>query len=186
VAKIIDRLLLFILSLTIIGSTCLLLLAAFGVVPYDRAVEFVHNVYYETKPAVWFILTSTIFLFIGIRMFYIAVRPSSVNTPSIDQRTDFGDIRISVETVENLALKAAQRTKGIKDLKARVSVTSNGLEIIIRTLVDGESSIPSLTEEIQQTVKTQIEEVTGIPVASVSVYVANVIQTNQSFKSRVE
>jgi uncharacterized alkaline shock family protein YloU len=186
VAKIIDRLLLFILSLTIIGSTCLLLLAAFGVVPYDRSVEFVHNVYYETKPAVWFIIASTIFLMIGIRMFYIAVRPSSVNTPSIDQRTDFGDIRISVETVENLALKAAQRTRGIKDLRARVSVTSTGLEIIIRTLVDGESSIPSLTEEIQQTVKTQIEEVTGIPVASVSVYVANVIQTNQSFKSRVE
>jgi uncharacterized alkaline shock family protein YloU len=119
-------------------------------------------------------------------MFYIAVRPSSVNTPSIDQRTDFGDIRISVETVENLALKAAQRSRGVKDLRARVSISPNGLEIIIRTLVEGDSSIPILTEEIQKTVKMQIEEITGIPVASVSVYVANVVQTNQAFKSRVE
>ncbi|MEX2462004.1 MAG: alkaline shock response membrane anchor protein AmaP [Paenibacillaceae bacterium] len=185
-AKIIDRLLLFILSLTIIGCACLLLLAAFGVIPYDRSVAFVHKVYYDTKPAVWFILASTIILLIGVRMFYIAVRPSNLNTASIDQRTDFGDIRISVETVENLALKAAQRSRGVKDLKARVSVSSSGLEIIIRTLVDGESSIPSLTEEIQKTVKIQIEEVTGIPVASVSVFVANVIQANQAFKSRVE
>jgi uncharacterized alkaline shock family protein YloU len=185
-AKIIDRLLLFILSLTIICSACLILLAAFGVVPYDNTINFAHNVYYETKTAVWFIIASMIILLIGVRMFYIAVRPSSVNTPSIDQRTDFGDIRISVDTVENLALKAAQRSRGVKDLKARVSISPNGLEIIIRTLVDGESSIPSLTEDIQRTVKTHIEEVTGIPVASVSVFVANVIQANQAFKSRVE
>jgi uncharacterized alkaline shock family protein YloU len=185
-AKIIDRLLLFILSLTIIGSTCLLLLAAFGVVPYDGTINFAHNVYYETKTAVWFIIASMIILLIGVRMFYIAVRPSSVNAPSIDQHTDFGDIRISVDTVENLALKAAQRSRGVKDLKARVSISPSGLEIIIRTLVDGESSIPSLTEDIQRTVKSHIEEVTGIPVASVSVFVANVIQANQAFKSRVE
>ncbi|QGQ97104.1 alkaline shock response membrane anchor protein AmaP [Paenibacillus psychroresistens] len=185
-AKIIDRLLLFILSLTIIGSACLLLLAAFGVVPYDSTIKFVRDVYYESKTAVWFITASMIILLIGIRMFYIAVRPSSVNSPSIDQRTDFGDIRISVDTVENLALKAAQRSRGVKDLKARVSISPSGLEIIIRTLVDGESSIPNLTEEIQQTVKTQIEEVTGIPVASVSVFVANIIQASPAFKSRVE
>lgn len=186
-AKIIDRLLLFLLSLLIIGCTCLMLLAAFGVVPYDRTVEFMHNVYYETKSAVWFIVISMIVLIIGIRMFYIVVRPSSVNSPSIDQRTDYGDIRISVDTVENLALKAAQRTRGVKDMKARVTVSPSGLEIIIRTLVDGEISIPSLSEEIQSTVKTHIEEVTGIPVASVSVFVANIIQANQpAFKSRVE
>jgi uncharacterized alkaline shock family protein YloU len=186
VAKIIDRLLLFILSLTIIGSACLLLLAAFGVVPFDETVSFAHHVYYETKTAVWFIVVSMVILLIGVRMFYIAVRPSSVNTPSIDQRTDFGDIRISVDTVENLALKAAQRSRGVKDLKARVSISPGGLEIIIRTLVDGENSIPSLTEDIQRTVKSHIEEVTGIPVASVSVFVANVIQANQAYKSRVE
>jgi uncharacterized alkaline shock family protein YloU len=186
VAKIIDRLLLFILSLTIIGSTCLLLLAAFGVVPYEDTVKFAHNIYYETQTAVTFIIASTIIFLIGVRMFYIAVRPSNVNTPSIDQHTDFGDIRISVDTVENLALKAAQRSRGVKDIKARVSVGPNGLEIIIRTLVDGENSIPNLSEEIQRTVKTHIEEVTGIPVAAVSVFVANIIQTNHAFKSRVE
>jgi uncharacterized alkaline shock family protein YloU len=186
VAKIIDRLLLFILSLTVIGSGCVLLLAAFGVIPFEDSVKFVNHIYYETHTAVWFIIASTVTLLIGVRMFYIAVRPSSVNSPSIDQRTDFGDIRISVETVENLALKAAQRSRGVKDLRARVNVNPVGLEIIIRTLVDGESSIPSLTEEIQTSVKTHVEEVTGIPVASVSVFVANVIQANHAFKSRVE
>jgi uncharacterized alkaline shock family protein YloU len=186
VAKIIDRLLLFILSLTLIISTAILLLATFGAISIEQSLKFLNKVYYDTQTAVPFIVIITIILLISVRMLYIAVRPGRVNSPSIDQRTDYGDIRISVETVENLALKAAQRSRGVKDLKTRVSVGPSGLEIIIRTLVDGENSIPSLTEEIQSTVKSHIEEVTGIPVATVSVYVANVIQANHAFKSRVE
>jgi uncharacterized alkaline shock family protein YloU len=186
VAKIIDRLLLFLLSLTLIGGMAILLLATFGAIVFEDSLQFLNRVYYDTNTAVPFIVVSTLILLISVRMLYIAVRPGRVNLPSIDQRTDFGDIRISVETVENLALKAAQRSRGVRDLKTRVSVGPSGLEIIIRTLVDGESSIPSLTEEIQSTVKHHIEEVTGIPVATVSVYVANVTQANHAFKSRVE
>jgi uncharacterized alkaline shock family protein YloU len=185
-AKIIDRILLFLFSLTVIGGTGTLLLAAFGGIAFMDASNFVHRVYYDTHTAVWFIITCVLMLIVSIRMFYIAIRPSSVNTSSIDQHTDYGDIRISMETVENLALKAALRTRGVKDLKARVTISQAGLDIVIRTLVDGESSIPDLTEEIQSMVKTHVEAVTGVPVTTVSVFVANVIQAPQSFKSRVE
>jgi uncharacterized alkaline shock family protein YloU len=186
VAKIIDRLLLFLFSLTVISATVILLLAAFGSIAFTDASNFVHHVYYDTHTAVWFIVACALTLLVSIRMFYIAVRPSSVNAASIDQRNDFGDIRISMETVENLALKAALRTRGVKDLKARVTISPAGLDIVIRTLVDGESAIPGLTEDIQSTVKSHVEEVTGVPVATVSVFVANVIQASNAFKSRVE
>ncbi|MNN79526.1 hypothetical protein D3C81_1961790 [compost metagenome] len=53
-------------------------------------------------------------------------------------------------------------------------------------MVDGESSIPALTEEMQSAVKQHIEEITGIPVASVSVFIANIVQSAPTFKSRVE
>ncbi|HZG55374.1 alkaline shock response membrane anchor protein AmaP, partial [Paenibacillus sp.] len=104
---------------------------------------------------------------------------------SIDQRTEFGDIRISLETVENLALKAANRVRGVKELRARVRVDDSGLDIQLRSVVDGESSIQQLTEEMQRGVKEHVEDITGIPVATVTVYVANVVQS-QSFKARVE
>jgi uncharacterized alkaline shock family protein YloU len=38
---------------------------------------------------------------------------------------------------------------------------------------------------MQRGVKEHVEDITGIPVASVTVYVANVVQS-QSFKPRVE
>lgn len=185
-AKIIDRFLLFIFSLTMIGCAGYVLLAAFGVISYVDFGVLLHNLYYDTDTAVSFIVTCSLAVLISLRFLYIAVRPGRVNSPSIDQRTEYGDVRISLETVENLALKAALRTRGIKDLKARVSVNEAGLEIVIRTLIDGEHAIPALTEEIQSTVKAQIEEVTGIPVATVSVFIANVVQAGHVFKSRVE
>lgn len=185
-AKIIDRFLLFVFSLAAIVAVCFLLLSAFAIVPYDWTTRFWRDVYFEIDTAVVFITVCIVVLLIGIRLFYISVRTGQAQAPSIDQRSDYGDIRISMETVENLALRAASRTRGVKDLRARVRVSGAGLEITIRTIVDGEASIPAITEEMQSAVKSHVEEITGIPVASVSVFIANVSQTTPTFKSRVE
>jgi uncharacterized alkaline shock family protein YloU len=186
VAKIIDRLLLLIYSLAVIVIICFLLGAAFNWIPQADTQNFIHTVYTDTNTSLAFISVCIVLLLISIRMFVIAARTGGGSAPSIDQRTEYGDIRISMETVENLALKAAGRSRSVKDLKTRVRISSAGLEIVIRTLVDGETSIPSLTEEIQTAVKDHVEEITGIPVAVVSVYVANIAQSGPTFKSRVE
>ncbi|MCS7461638.1 alkaline shock response membrane anchor protein AmaP [Paenibacillus doosanensis] len=184
--KVIDRLLLFLFSLAILIGCGFLLVGAFGWISYETAISFIHSVYYDMDTALIFIALAVIVALISIRFLFVSVRRGKADVPSIDQRTDFGDIRISIETVENLALKAARRSRGVKDLKARIRVSQAGLEIIIRAIVDGESSIPQLTEEMQAGIKTHIEEITGIPVALVSVFIANIQQASPTFKSRVE
>ncbi|WP_058303719.1 alkaline shock response membrane anchor protein AmaP [Gorillibacterium timonense] len=185
-AKIIDRFLLFIFSLVVIFALVILLLCSFGVISFEDSRTFLHDVYFDTRTAAFLIAGCCILLIVAVRLFYLSVRTSTPNVPSIDQRTEFGDIRISLDTVENLALKAASRTRGLKDLKARIKVDQAGLEIELRTVVDGETSIPAITEEVQTAIKSYIEDITGIPVARVSVYVANVVQSAPAFKSRVE
>ncbi len=183
--KILDRLLLFVYTVFVGVALVFLLVAAFGFVPIETAGDFLYDLYYTESVAYPIIALAVFTLLVTCRFFYVAIRRGRSQVPSIDQRTDFGDIRISLETVENLSLKAAGRVRGVKDLKARVSVTDAGLEIMIRALVDGENSIPDLSEEVQRSVKGHLEDVTGIPVAQVSVFVANVTQST-SFKSRVE
>lgn len=183
--RMLDKFLLFVFSLVAGIGSLILLLMAFKVIPYNTSSNYVDYAYHNILVRNLFIVFSLIFVLVSARFFYIAIRPSQVSGPSIDQRTDYGDIRISLETIENLSLKAAAKVKGVKDLKTRVKVSELGLEIVIRTIVDGESSIPALTEEVQRSVKFYIEETTGIPVASVSIFVANIIQSN-TFKSRVE
>jgi uncharacterized alkaline shock family protein YloU len=186
VVRLVDKLLLFLYSLVIFIVSCFVLSAVWNFIPISSSKHTVDSVYVEKGPAYATIAVTLIILLISIRFLYISLRRGRSQAPSIDQRTEYGDIRISIETVENLALKAAGRIRGVKDLRARVKVNQSGLEITVRAIVDGDSSIPELTEEMQSAVKRYLEEITGIPVDSVTVFVANIEQTSPTFKSRVE
>jgi uncharacterized alkaline shock family protein YloU len=181
---VIDKLLLFVYSIVIGAASIGLFCISLRWIPEQTANDALSQFYDDVQWVVGAVVGVVLFL-ISLRLFYISVKRSGGASQSIDQRNEFGDIRISMETVENLALKAASRHRGLKDLRARIRISEAGLDIVIRTIVDGDSSIPALTEEIQRSVKGHVEEITGIPVAGVSVFVANVVQA-PAFKSRVE
>ncbi len=185
--KVLDRLLLFLYSVAIGAASIITIVAASGGFSEKWLKDVVSDFTGESRIVQGsVIIVAIIIMLISLRFFIVSVSRGGSSAPSINQRTEHGDIRISVETVENIALKAASRTRGVKDLKARVRVAESGLEILIRAFVDGEGSIPTLSEEMQRTVSQQIEEATGIPVAEVSVFIANVTQAPTTYKSRVE
>ncbi len=179
VAKILDRLLLFIYSLSIAILSVAAILKLSGVLPSNWIDDSDYRVFIST------IVVLVVLFLLSIRFFYISIRKDRNSVPSIDQRTEFGDIQISVETIENLCLKAASKVRGVRDLKVRVKVNQAGITIEIRAVVDGEFSIPVLSADIQKQVHDYLQETTGIPVSDVSVFIANVAQS-PSFKSRVE
>lgn len=179
VAKILDRLLLFIYSLSIGALSVIAILLLADVIPLDLSAIEQKNLYI----AAWAV--TVILLLLSFRFFYISVRRDRQSLSSIDQRTEYGDIQISTETIENLSFKAASRVRGIKEIKTRIRITDAGLEIMVRALVDGETAIPALTEEVQKQVHDYVEDITGIPVSYVSVYIANLVHS-PVIKSRVE
>ncbi|MUG22680.1 alkaline shock response membrane anchor protein AmaP [Paenibacillus macerans] len=178
-AKILDRLLLFIYSLSIGILSVIAILLLTDAVPPDFYAAQERNLYI----AAW--VVAVVLFLLSIRFFYISVKRERGSLPSINQRTEYGDIQISVDTIENLSYKAATRVRGIKEVKTRIRITEAGLEIVVRALVDGETSIPALTEEVQKQVHDHVEDITGIPVSYVSVYIANLVHS-PAVKSRVE
>ncbi|AIQ13667.1 alkaline shock response membrane anchor protein AmaP [Paenibacillus durus] len=178
-AKILDRLLLFIYSLSVGTLSVIAILLLSGVLPRSLEIRNWETAYIAV------IVAAVILFLLSIRFFYISIRRERTSSLSVDQRTEYGDIQISMETIENLSLKAAGRVKGIRDLRSRIRVSQAGLEIMIRGVVDGEHSLPLLTSEVQRQVHEYVQDTTGVPVADVSVYIANLAQA-PSFKSRVE
>lgn len=178
-AKILDRLLLLIYSLSIGSLSVIAILLLTEAIPLqlDEGVE---------RP-VWIagIVIAAVLFLLSLRFFYISIRRDRSSLSSIDQRTEYGDIQISTETIENLAYKAASRVRGIREVKTRIRITESGLDIVVRAMVDGDTPIPTLTEEVQKQVHDHVEEITGIPVSYVSVYIANLVQS-PVIKSRVE
>lgn len=183
--KVVDKLLLFLYSIVIGCVSIFLIILGFGGISRDLMADLIGDLYRLDSLQYTIAGLGVVLFLLSLRFFIVSLQRGSASAPSIDQRTDFGDIRISMETIENLALKAASRQRGVKDLRARIRATDAGLDIVLRAVVDGESSIPVLTEEVQRSVKEHIEEITGIPVMNVAVFIANIIQTG-TFKSRVE
>lgn len=178
-AKIIDRLLLFVYSLSIGILSVLVILLLSGQVPFTMDYRNEQNVYITV------VIIAVVLFLLSIRFFYVSIRTERGSMHSVHQRTEFGDVQISLDTIENMTLKVAERTRGVRDLKTRVRVVESGLEIMIRAVVDGETPIPGLSESMQKSIHTEVEEITGIPVSSVSVYIANIVHS-PAFKSRVQ
>ena len=94
-----------------------------------------------------------------------------------------GEIRISLNTIENIALSASRRLNGVKETKTYVSKIGEDVSIYIKAVVLSDIHIPTLSEELQSKVKKAVEETSGINVTDVKVSVENIFT---GYKSRVE
>lgn len=102
---------------------------------------------------------------------------------SVSKHTNIGEIKISLDTIENLALAASRKLNGVKESKAYVAKLAEGVSIVIKTVVLADINIPALSEDIQVKVKRTVEESSGIKVSDVKVVVDNIYT---GYKSRVE
>lgn len=119
--------------------------------------------------------TSLIFLFSGFR--------NNKDKKAMSKFTNIGEIKISLDTLESIALAASRKLNGVKDTKAHVTKYEDGVIIVIRAVVLPDINIPALSEDIQLKVKKSIEESSGVRVNHVKVLVENIYT---GYRSRVE
>ncbi|NLH95838.1 MAG: alkaline shock response membrane anchor protein AmaP, partial [Clostridiaceae bacterium] len=124
-----------------------------------------------------FFALSIMFLLSGVR--------SNKDKKAVGKQTEIGEILISLNSIENIAINASRKTNGVRDSKTMVRKTDNGVEIESRLVVMPEMSIPAITEEVQQRVKKSVEDTAGVRVESVKVIVDN-IYSGITYKPRVE
>ena len=122
-----------------------------------------------------FFALSIVFLLSGVK--------SDKEKKFISKANNVGEIRISLNTIENIALAASKKLSGVKETKAYVSRVGEDVSIYIKSVVLSDIHIPTLSEELQNKVKKAVEETSGINVTDVKVSVENIYT---GYKSRVE
>jgi len=127
--------------------------------------------------ALVFFALSIMFLLSGIR--------SSKDKKAVSKHTNIGEIMISLNSIENIAINASKRTNGVKESKTVVRKSEDGVEIEVRIIVMPDMSIPVITEEVQGRVKKSVEDISGVSVRSVRVVVDS-IYSGITYKPRVE
>jgi len=125
---------------------------------------------------IFFILSLT-FLLSGFK--------SNKDKKAVSKHTSIGEIKISLNSIESIALNTSKKLSGIKDTRASVNKIDNNVSITISAVVLPDINIPALSEDIQTRVKKSVEESSGIIVNDVKVVIEN-IYSGAGYKSRVE
>lgn len=139
--------------------------------------------FYEDSGLRWSITGVSLFVFlISLRFFFKALIKGKEMDAGVNRETEIGHIRISLHSIESIAAKVARRVKGVRELTARVRHRDNdsSVGIGLKIVVDGETPIQHLSEQLQLVVKEQVEQIAGVDVDQVSVYVAQTIQPDKS------
>lgn len=158
---------------------------ASGWVWTETQIAFVAAQIYQDPYVTWSILgISILLLLFSLRVLFLSLARGK-ESPGVDRLTEVGHIHISLNTLESLAVKAAWRIQGIRELTARVRHDGTSVGVGLKLVVEGDRPIQELSEELQQAVKVYLEEIAGVSVNQVSVYITDTEKPNRS-RVRVE
>lgn len=180
-----DRFVLALYSLVLTAVSIIAIAVSVRLIPADWVGYWIYMVYNSDSTRISLFVLSAIFLLISLRFFTYGFRKRGKISPTIDRQGEIGDIRISLDTVESIASRAAKRLRGIRELQAKAIPVESGTAIRLKVTVDGEASIPQLTDELQKNVKHDVEQIAGIHVDKVTVLVTDIVRS-QVARSRVE
>lgn len=152
---------------------------------FDSIYSFIaYDVLGKTKASIAMFIVAFIFFTLSIT-FLLSGLKSDKDKKAVSKHTNIGEIKISLNTIENIALGASRRSNGIKDTKASVEKHDDSVKIAIRAVVMPDINIPAISEDIQNKVKKSVEESSGISVSGVNVIVDD-IHSVTTYRPRVE
>jgi len=178
--RIFDRVVLAVYTLTLDVFAVIFVLMAFGWrVPLDIVRTSLEN-----AQGRWLVgLISSFYLAMSLRLIVYAFRRKYAGQAVVHD-TSLGEVRISLDGIENLVRKVARQVQGVREVRGNVQMSPDGLRVSLSIVMSPDISIPSVSSEVQTTVKSYVRNVVGVEVAEVRVQVENI--TAEVRRSRVE
>lgn len=128
-------------------------------------------------------LVGAVFFIVSLRLLWYAFRRRGTSQTTIHE-TALGEVRISLNAIENLIRRVGRQVNGIRDLHPRVRAAEGGLKIDLRAWVSPDINVPDVSDHLQGQVKKHIRNVVGMDVAEISILVKDV--STEIRRGRVE
>ncbi len=172
----------FLIALLSITALVLSFLVWAGTIPYYTAAEMAGLLvsYQWTLPTV--LVTALLLFVISLRFMLMGAGNRQERSP-VTRDAAGGEIAISLETFESIALSALRKIPEAKDYSAKVRRTNDGVIVSISLSVIQDVNIPELAEDIQVKTIEATEKMTGVKVLNVRVKIDNIAA---GFKNKLE
>ncbi|GGI95894.1 hypothetical protein GCM10010885_01990 [Alicyclobacillus cellulosilyticus] len=175
-----DRILLVILSLAGVGAGIVLLSLGIGV-PGDWSAAVFNGV--TAFPGdVYAVIAGIVLILLGVRFLFYRIGGAR-DGHAVVLSGDHGSIRISFDTVRELANRTGQTVRGVHDLDTRVRGGQTGVLLSIRVRALPDVDLAQMSAEIQRAVKSYVEQTAGVGVEKVFVHVVSLAGSPPPVKS---
>jgi len=168
-----DRILLSIYVLVVIALSLGLLCIAMNIIPLSDFKGLIAGLDYNGPFILVALSISLVLLAASVRLLTAGTsrkKPAS----AVLKTTDLGMIRVSVNTLDTLTQKAVQSFQEVRDVVSTVLPEADeGVRIKLKITIMPDVRMPELTQNIQEKVKKYVEEMSGIAVREVLVYIDN-------------
>lgn len=168
--------------LTIISA--ILMLIPFRNEILDRIYYLALHILESKYLTLIFLLVSFLFFVLSL-CFLLSGFKSNKDKKAVSKYTNIGEIKISLNSIENIALNTSRRVNGVRETKATITKSEDNVSITLKAIVLPDVNIPALSEELQVKIKEAVEETSGIKVDSVRIIVES-IYSGSLIKARVE
>lgn len=173
--NIIDRIILTICSI------CLVVLSIGLIVfPFEQlnllSLDDINMVLKSIQGNYIFPIIGLIFLFASIKLLILGIAGyrGKSKIMYLIQRTEYGEINISSETIVGLVESVSDKFSGVKNVKTKVDILESQIYIYLKGEVFPEINITETTKELQAKVKDHVENCTGVSVNDIKVVISNV------------
>lgn len=170
-----DKFISFIFSLVIIVLAVSVILVSTSVVKYAVVDGILTNYVFSETHKLTTILVSILFVLAGLKVTVFSSSLSSGRRKNIYVNTPNGKIQIAQETIEGIAQNVITNYSDVKDVKTAMTKTGKGINLYMGLTMYQNSNITETISKIQEEVKSQIDNITGVKVYNVDVKVRNVV-----------
>ena len=117
------------------------------------------------------VLVGALLIFLAIYLIWQKAQIDKGNL-SVVQKTSFGEIKISIESIKRLALKVIKGMGEIREMRPEVNILkSGGIDIDLHLSVKQDVNIPELSEKVQRKLKEYLLETSGIETKEIKIHI---------------
>ncbi|PKM84073.1 MAG: hypothetical protein CVU88_00100 [Firmicutes bacterium HGW-Firmicutes-13] len=165
-----ERIIYFIMALIFLLLSALSFIFSFSLISLAEIERILNSAYGNWQGAV----IGLLIIIVGLWLFAKSFK-SREPLKFVTQNTKHGQFMISFSALESMVLRAAKEIEGLRDLQPQIIFKEGRLNILLKVSLISDYQIPSLSEVIQEKVKNYVEEMSGVPVEEVKIFIENVV-----------
>lgn len=177
---ILDRIILTVYTIVLLAASGLAVLIGVG---WERPADAVRASLGTLNGRLSIGAVGLIFFVSSVRLLILAFRRGQPGQ-SVLHETDLGEVRISLDAIENLVQRVARQCKGVRDVRPQVGLDADGIHGTLRVWVSPDVSVPDVARELQDEIGEAVQGVVGVALAGLDIRVENI--TTETRRGRVD